>query len=123
MREIKFRGQRKDNRKWIIGCYCNLAGLAYIADYPVGSGYDLDGTKRIGRWVEVIPSTVGEFIGKEDCKGQEIYEWDKVRGTIDGESHEWMIEWEEADDYTGWPIGEDNWPFEVIGNIHETPAD
>lgn len=107
MRSMKFRGKRIDNGEWKYGYYVYVNDKHYIFKEHV--------------WWEVIPETAGQYTGLKDRNGKEAYEKDRVRGTIDGELHEWAIEWEETDAYCGWSIGLDNIPFEIIDNVHQNP--
>lgn len=69
-----YRGLTKDG-KWVCGNFCNLAGLSYISEYPVGAGFDeVTEEKSITGWYKVIPSTVGQSTGKFDKNGDEIFE-------------------------------------------------
>lgn len=80
MREIKFRGKRKDqiNNEWHYGFLIIEPNGTYWIDY-----YD-EGKRRT---VEVGIETVGQYIGMTDIKEVEIYEGDIVR-ILGGEEHQ-----------------------------------
>ena len=121
MREIKFRGKRKDNGEWVYGSYIKFANTHVI-------GY---ADKEHGNWNEfdVIPETVGQSTGLKDKNGVEIYEGDKLRvpshyeGDYWAKEHTMIVEWDDSDSgegpgfYLGMNITwSECW---VIGNIHE----
>lgn len=61
MREIKFRGKRKDNGEWVYGDLITGPDVTYIVvtkPNPDEDGY--------WKWHEVIPETVGQFTGLKD---------------------------------------------------------
>ena len=75
MRDIKFRGKNIDTKQWIYGDLLHKGDKTYIGywvkddDSPSGDGYIE---------CEVIPETVGQYIGIEDMNKKEIYQHDIV---------------------------------------------
>ena len=72
VREYKFKGKRKNDGEWVYGCYLKRwAGIGYkhfIHD---------------GLWEhEVDPDTVGEFTGRYDKNGNEVYEKDIIASEV-----------------------------------------
>lgn len=73
MREIKFRGKRKDNGEWVYG---NLQ-----VPTPPFDKYFMWDKNDYGQQVEVIPETVGQFTGLKDKNKKDVYEGDVLRKT------------------------------------------
>lgn len=72
---IKFKAKRLDNGEWVYGSLIrSTAGVkerAYIVDnFSSMSDYSVIG---------VDPSTVCQFTGLKDCKGNELYEHDVIK--------------------------------------------
>lgn len=136
MREILFRGKRKDNGEWIEG-----NGIVQGQD---GISY--------ARWVdicddkmryEVIPESVLRFTGLKDKNGKKIFEGDIIKAiTIDTNTEQLavigfgkFVDGYGDDEYIGFYIEFDGLKttitqllmeevkgrFEVIGNIYDNP--
>ena len=123
MREIKFRGKRIDNGKWIYGSLIiEEDPIADALKYFIKPFNFLTGKL-------VVPETVGQYTDSNDKNKKEIYEGDIIRynDKLTG-----VVVWK----YTGFVLEllnrkkspillwydvdtEDN--IEVIGNIHENP--
>jgi uncharacterized phage protein (TIGR01671 family) len=117
MREILFRGKRKDNGEWIEGDSL-IHSMYKKGDVCIGvvEGLAIH---------SVIPSTIGQFTGLTDKNGKKIFEGDIVKYS-NGYGH---IAWaelhgafmcvEENGEY--WEWFSNMYDIEVIGNIHDNP--
>lgn len=132
MREIKFRGKRKDNNKWVYGDLAFLFGknpfimskCRFFTDHYKGELVD-NNEVLLGGFVSVKDETMGQFTGLYDKNGKEVFEGDVVKlpaGNMrvsfsDGAFV--LIPPKTNVIYEALGLIEDE--YEIIGNIHENP--
>lgn len=123
MREIKFRGKRVDNGKWIYGNLIIDEGKYYIC---LGINEHIKRDDYEVYMIEVIPETVGQYVGIEDKTKTEIFEGDILK---DKWNTIYVVKYRNTGFYiyrnngrNGYSkIASWNGDKEVIGNIHDNP--
>ena len=133
MREIKFRGKRIKDGVWIKG---SLVDDTFLNKYFIITFKKHEGN-IIDVWEEVVPETVGQFIGLYDIDNKEIYEEDIAQATCieDGVTYFGTITY----DYSGFYLHVFNYDrlglydndslielyelknLQVLGNSHDNP--
>lgn len=74
MRDIRFRGKSKAG-KWVYGSLC-------LNPYDESDVEIVDESSVILPRETVVPESIGQYIGRRDCEGKDIYEGDIV--TVNG---------------------------------------
>lgn len=151
LREILYRGKRKDNGEWVYGypmrdtapcsakargaCVCPHGGSVSVIIFWDDPFHEYD-------YEDVVPETMGEFTGLTDKNGAKIFQGDicdfsvfdfndcdtQYRGVVVYSGSRFML-WKTAEsEYCGADGGFDlDWvigqddEFEVVGNIHDNP--
>ena len=78
---IKFKAKRLDGKGWVEG---DLMKEPY-------STMIIESTNEVYNWTAVDPSTICQFTGLKDCKGNEIWEGDIIKDPYLGKER--TIEW------------------------------
>lgn len=135
MREILFRGKRKDNGEWVEGYLVKYDDEAYIfTQEEVHKGMDMGGYLDCCKMNEVIPETVGQYTGFVDKFNRKIFEGDIIKTKF---GRGCIVEWFSSPAYRGWDLrileSPDNanipsptlydlyanYNLEIVDNIHD----
>lgn len=137
-REIKFRGKSIIGDKWVYGDLLHIGG-GYIINHGSQKDYDIshDNKFAIQFYHEevsvVFPDTVGQFTGKTDINGKDIYNDDVVRVFTVERSFNVVVKWSNYSmAFMACYVDGNQSPFswftnllvyelEVIGNVFDSP--
>lgn len=140
MREILFRGKRKDNSEWVYGSLIRSDMFYwkkrneieyYICPFTTTFEYD----ECYNDSNEVVPETIGQFIGLLDTNGEMIFEGDIIKVHVETLTKMWDtigvvkcyntsygIAYENDQHFLAFNNASINVRgYEVLGNIHDNP--
>ena len=92
MRKILFRGKAVGSGEWVYGY---LIGRAENSGRPCQGKFFIDNGEPFNTAVEVIPETVGQYIGLVDRNGEKIFEGDIL--SVEGVPQLYSVEFTTAD--------------------------
>lgn len=128
MREILFRGKRKNDGEWVCGFYERtwLTNGEVIEEIR-----DVEEPFRMQVFHEVIPETVGQYTGLTDRNGKRIFEGDILseRPLMNNVAFVGKVVFNEDaaafqivfDTGRAFVLGSYSKSYTVIGNIHDNP--
>lgn len=122
-REIKFRGKAEKTGEWVYGGYYCHSGYKEYQHYIVRSEPHTDLLTRI------IPGTEGQFIGRKDKNGNEIFKGDIIQGFNGKDEFYGPVIWYQGNCSFVIDLKDENlhcslfhkFELEILGNIHENP--
>lgn len=137
MREILFRGKRKDSGEWVFGCYYKQSEFYNdeVDDHIIITSHEDLSFDQALEYCDVQAETVGQFTGLTDKNGTKIFEGDLISdGGMNGIPR--VVRWIESSALFKCPLVRKHWAYdyndvplwsmqsektEVIGNIHDNP--
>lgn len=127
MREVLYRGKRIDNGEWVYGGVCQSETWTEILSVKdiAGDSYTPDTSEIIE--YEVVPETVGQYIGLCDVSGVKVFEGDIVEVYTEDERAQVVFDQESARynlEFSTFVADFDSYytsEIEVVGNVYDNP--
>ena len=122
--KVKYNGNHYHSGEWVKGTGIQVDGdKVFLYDNELIYMNPFGEECRSDEWVEIIPETRGQYIGKKDMHENKIYDSDLLAD----EDDIWVVEWDDCEakyilvlDNVAMDFSniDSRW-LEIVGNVHD----
>ena len=128
-----FRAMKKNRGGWVFGVPSRAGYMGKVIDVMICGTFECSDYDCIGcSCEEILPETISRYTGKEDIRGESIYEKDVLESEFTGERRRYEVAFtkgafgilSKADrqkHFVPFAVLPEEVTFEIVGNVIETP--